>query len=685
MSRHMFVHMPSAVFHALTRGGAPEKWQQSRSQLGSERPGGGFGARSRCARTRWTVKLWRGLGVYHALGALRRISTTRHVAGMPRGRDPRATLRTCNGHEERRASPELPQHADQRNAPDHLSWRPPLKRGGWVALAAALGFCLMSSLPAQAKGPGDPLEALRSLAVQDGGRFKPFEVYARESLSYVTGRARNSKEDAVLVVLKWLRDPDGTKAEALLDVGHQGLREALGLPVPADETNTKMSLTDLSKNDTFWNVLRAAAGKEQAKEPLSPAERKAGELHTAFSRLGEIVGGHAPRIVAIPVGEEGSWQSVPQVTSLHTDGKYDHLALAYRGMLESLNTEDVGIKVGTFVETCRKIGAEHQPPLDVLEKEVHYYQFGPFGWAMYCYMGGALLLLVLWPVKARIISIGGGVILAAGCGLHAYGMVLRSLISGRAPVTNMYESVLWTSFCIVAFALLLAVIYRSRFYALMGGVVAWLALALAGYTSLDTRIEPLMPVLRSNFWLTVHVLTIVASYGAFALAAGIGHVGVVMGAFAPKRKAVLNAMTMYMYRALQIGVLLLTAGTILGGVWAAYSWGRFWGWDPKEVGALIALLTYLGILHCRYAGWWTDFGLSAGSVLGFQTVLLAWYGVNLIGKGLHSYGFSEGGLIALVSVVSAEVVFVLVCWMFVRRRNRAMLAAIAAANAAPPS
>ena len=91
-------------------------------------------------------------------------------------------------------------------------------------------------------------------------------------------------------------------------------------------------------------------------------------------------------------------------------------------------------------------------------------------------------------------------------------------------------------------------------------------------------------------------------------------------------------------------VLLLAAGTILGGVWANYSWGRFWGWDPKETWALIALLCYILTLHGRLAGWWTQFGLVVASVVCFLAVLMAWYGVNFVlGKGLHSYGFGIGG------------------------------------------
>jgi ABC-type transport system involved in cytochrome c biogenesis permease subunit len=115
---------------------------------------------------------------------------------------------------------------------------------------------------------------------------------------------------------------------------------------------------------------------------------------------------------------------------------------------------------------------------------------------------------------------------------------------------------------------------------------------------------------------------------------------------------VVKPLSNFIYRAMQVGVLLIAAGTILGGVWADYSWGRFWGWDPKEVWALITLLVYLIPLHGRFAGWVSTFGLVVASVVCFLSVVMAWYGVNFVlGVGLHSYGFVEGGSQGIMSVI----------------------------------
>jgi len=177
--------------------------------------------------------------------------------------------------------------------------------------------------------------------------------------------------------------------------------------------------------------------------------------------------------------------------------------------------------------------------------------------------------------------------------------------------------------------------------------------------AMPSSIDPWVPVLRDNFWLTLHVLTITLSYAAFALAMGFGHILLWRYARNPAAARADAPMHFWLYRVLQLGVLLLAAGTILGGVWANYSWGRFWGWDPKETWALIALLCYILALHGRLAGWWTQFGLAVASVVCFLAVLMAWYGVNFVlGKGLHSYGFGIGGETYVAIFVVLDLLFV---------------------------
>lgn len=230
-----------------------------------------------------------------------------------------------------------------------------------------------------------------------------------------------------------------------------------------------------------------------------------------------------------------------------------------------------------------------------------------------------------------------------------------------------------------AMARMASEVYPRQVFAGAAALGAWFFFFLAWYAPvLDESFQPLQPVLRSNFWLTIHVLTIVASYGAGMLAWGLGMIGLFYLTFGKYRDPAVPAhlpkgmqpadradelraahrrppeqvgvLANYAYRSIQVAVLLLAAGTILGGLWADVSWGRFWGWDPKEVWALISLLVYLAILHGRFAGWFNHFGLIFGTVFGATMIAMSWYGVNFVlpqiakgSVGLHSYGEGAGG------------------------------------------
>ncbi len=323
----------------------------------------------------------------------------------------------------------------------------------------------------------------------------------------------------------------------------------------------------------------------------------------------------------------------------------------------------------------RQLSPKIYPSEKELRLEYFYNHFDGFYRAAWAY-GIALLLLGIAHWRATVaafvsrdasaaprsyLKIAGVLIAIAGLIFHAAAITMRCMIAGRPPVTNMYESIIWVSFAVSLFGMIFFARYRTPVYLLAALPVSLLSLLLVHQLpiAMPASIDPLVPVLRDNFWLTIHVLTITLSYAAFALAMGFGHILLWRYARNPVLARADQPMHFWLYRVLQLGVILLAAGTILGGVWANYSWGRFWGWDPKETWALIALLCYILTLHGRLAGWWTQFGLVVASVVCFLAVLMAWYGVNFVlGKGLHSYGFGLGGETYVVSFVVADLLFV---------------------------
>jgi cytochrome c-type biogenesis protein CcsB len=316
-----------------------------------------------------------------------------------------------------------------------------------------------------------------------------------------------------------------------------------------------------------------------------------------------------------------------------------------------------------FLATVRSLGPKlgAYPRQKVIDLEVAYNRWAPFRFAWIFTMTAALAMLLAMGTRWKWFYLGALGLFVAGMAAMFIGFGMRVAISGRAPVTNMYESVIYVGLGTAFFGLVFELIYRKRYILTAAACVSTLALIMADNcpAHLDPTIHPLQPVLRSNYWLILHVMTITLSYAAFALALGIANITLGYFLFRSRNRETIAALSRFTYKVLQVGVLLLAAGTILGGVWADYSWGRFWGWDPKEVWALIALLGYLAVLHARHVNWVGPFGLAACAVACFSLVVVAWYGVNFVmGAGLHSYGFGGGGEGYVGGVLAAQLLYV---------------------------
>jgi ABC-type transport system involved in cytochrome c biogenesis permease subunit len=324
-------------------------------------------------------------------------------------------------------------------------------------------------------------------------------------------------------------------------------------------------------------------------------------------------------------------------------------------------------------EAAHQTGREIRPypGTSTIGIELLFNRLQPFRWAWVLMLAAAGAFLLGMVSRAAYVA---GFVLALGSLLiQAAGFAARIAISGWAPVSNMYETVIFAAFMAALFALVLECIYRRGVFGLAGAAVATLGLLLADGLplGLDPKFNPLVPVLRTNYWLTVHVLTIVCGYGAGALAWGLGNLSLALLAFGKGRRAGLHTLAQLTYRSMQLTVLLLAAGTFLGGWWAAQAWGRFWGWDPKEVGALVALVCYVVPLHARYAGWVKEYGLAVWAVLCFGAILLSWYVLNFVlAAGLHSYGFGAGGGRWVLWAVVLNVEWLLVATLLYRAKSR---------------
>jgi cytochrome c-type biogenesis protein CcsB len=301
------------------------------------------------------------------------------------------------------------------------------------------------------------------------------------------------------------------------------------------------------------------------------------------------------------------------------------------------------------------------PSEQIVALEVTYNRWQPFRISWIAMFVSVIAMLLYWCLRWKRSYTFGVIAYIIGLVAVVAGFALRIVIAGRPPVTNMYESVVYVGAGIVIFGLLFELIYRKKYILSAAAAAATFALVLADNSPvvLDPSMRPLEPVLRNNFWLVTHVMTITLSYAALGLAMAIANITLGYYYLRSQNWETINLLSSFTYRAIQLGVLLLSAGVILGGVWADYSWGRFWGWDPKEVWALIALLGYLAVLHARFVGWVGSRGLAALSVACFALVVMAWYGVNFVlGAGLHSYGFGGGGQIYVYLAVVLQLIYV---------------------------
>jgi ABC-type transport system involved in cytochrome c biogenesis permease subunit len=352
--------------------------------------------------------------------------------------------------------------------------------------------------------------------------------------------------------------------------------------------------------------------------------------------------------------------------------RFQGLRMRYHMADEPLFRHDMTRLSPSSVFVVYRVSLEESEAIDL---ELSYNRYQPFMWSWVTMLAAAVMLFAALMTSSRIAYILGVIVYLASLGIQVAGFYARIAISGWAPVTNMYESVIFVAFVAGVFAMALELIYRRTVIALAGAVVATLGLVLADQMPLafDPKISPIVPVLRDNYWLTIHVLTIVCGYGAGTLAWGLGNISLAMLAFGKGTEENLKMLARFTYRAMQLTVLLLAAGTFLGGWWAAEAWGRFWGWDPKEVGALIALVCYVIPLHARYIGWVKEFGLAVSAVLCFAAILVSWYVVNFVlAAGLHSYGFGGGGgqWVLWAGLLNLEWVFLGSLWYW-RRAVRA--------------
>ena len=492
-----------------------------------------------------------------------------------------------------------------------------------------------------------PSSDIKGAATQQNGRLKPLDTMAREIVLFINGRYTRWGLDSVQMYLAFILSGTGPWVE-FIEMRNPEIRTQLGFL----KTQRYASVAELEATNINARTEPLIQKQQDNAQSLTTEQKDWLELLGQLSALrGVISGEHL--IMAM------DFSRLFENNKGSTEEKTRTEIATYLQSLKA-NPHAASQKARALVEYSRsqKTPELFQHSLAKMDLEVLFNETQIFLWAasLYLLLGAALLYPELRNrMNRKIVSL----LFIAPLALQIGGLAVRVYITRFAPITNMYGTMIWVALGINVFSFVLFALYGNRVISglmlMASGIILFLAQSFPLILSPD--LDPIVAVLRNNFWLSTHVTTITISYAAFSIAMLLGNITLVRALLGQDLSKFVPEFEKHAYRAVQLGCFLLTVGIILGGIWADYSWGRFWGWDPKETWALIADLSFIALLHARYAGWARGFIFLALTPVAYLMVLMAWYGVNFIlAAGLHSYGFSSGGAMAVSIFVAIQLV-----------------------------
>lgn len=464
---------------------------------------------------------------------------------------------------------------------------------------------------------------IENLPIQARGRVKPLYVHANEMIKFMTGKSS-------------LDNLTATQIYCLLTLKGMGLNSSVDLQIPIEHVELKEFLNTQEKMLSISKLLPMTSeiSMEMRKQQNDTSYKKS--LQKLMQRIS----------IYQSISSAEDWK-LPKVENKIVTWLPFHSYIT-EGMLQTSTEKGP--------EAFHQIFQDVQKSYSEIKGTKHLVEFN-----------FAKAKLPVWSLLLTLLSLASLLLFKKYKAVLTFSvltlitqtiyMTLRVYISGRAPITNMYETVMFSGYGALLLALIISYYRKEKIFIYVGlayNACTLLMMNFAG-SMLSPSISPLVPVLRDNFWLSTHVTTIILSYGAYALSWVLANTVLFKKSFSGITKEDENYYSDLIYTSLKYASILLAAGIILGGVWADYSWGRFWGWDPKETWSLIVLCIYMAILHGRYTSWINPkvfIPLVAGA---FMSVMMAWFGVNyILASGLHSYGFSEGGAIFLGSFFTIQ-------------------------------
>lgn len=485
-----------------------------------------------------------------------------------------------------------------------------------------------------------------------GGRMKPLSTLNLEIIQKLSGKSTLFGMNADQLVLGMLSRPDIWSELKVIKIKTPKLKKFLGV----DENEKYIAFSEVFKNGQYL-----LSGEAEAALQVKPMDRGTYEkdiiqlderLNIIYSVFNGSLFNIYPKVQIAGTQDNNKWYNPLEAMQNFKEQNQIAVETMTRGFVNAID-ENNWIEADKFLDMMilyqEKVGSAVIPSEATINNEILFNKLDIFFKVTIAYMILGLVMLIvaffvvfnpkIKPEKTTKIFFG---LLAILFATHTFGMGFRWIISGHAPWSDTYESLLYISWSAVFAGV---IFFRKSLLALSAAViVASIFMFTAHLTGIDPQITNLVPVLKS-YWLTIHVSILTASYGFFGLGAILGFMTLIMFIFRKNRPHIdetIKTVVAINEIALIIGLAAVTIGNFLGGVWANESWGRYWGWDPKETWAYVSIVVYAIVVHLRFVkSLATPFILSTASLLAFSSILMTYFGVNFYLSGMHSYATGD--------------------------------------------
>ena len=514
------------------------------------------------------------------------------------------------------------------------------------------------------------LDGLGRVPVSAEGRIKPLDTVARTSLMILSGRQSlvvdGQQQGAMRFLVDLVAAPDRARDYPLFRIDHPNVLSLIG-----------RSAADGKRHSLATIVPHLPALREQARQAaeVPPRARDAYQraVLTLLARvdlvasLGRL---EAPYVIPpLAPGEEWRPFATALAESGHGGGPPDPAVDAIGAIMSAYHQG----QPDRFNEAVSAYLARLDGALPAETRsarvEIAFNRVQPFLVAAVLYLIAFLVGCGALLVRARGRGDGDGDglrraairLVVIGLILHSAGLLTRMWLQGRPPVTNLYSSAILTGWGCVVFGLAFERRYPLGLAVLKAALIGFVTLVVAHNLGNDgDTLEMMQAVLDTNVWLATHVVAVTLGYSATFFAGGLGALAIVIGATRRPADAASRALARMVTGILGFALFFSFTGTVLGGIWADQSWGRFWGWDPKDNGAVLVVLMNALILHARWGGLIGLRGLMTLAVGGNIVTAWSWFGTNLLGVGLHAYGFMDSGAFWLIAFVLSQMAIIAV-------------------------